>query len=137
MHAQSQMLENCKIPISFNLFGNIQSVRCGHYAIWMYPFNITLFIFEYQHKMLPDPPLVTNPPLCGSTRMFRFRFDFDSLSRNFVKTLNFKTMIHRNVVLWNRNFGKSELLETKRSVVVLWLKLSWCWCCSWVASSLL
>ena len=65
MHAQSQMLENCKIPISFNLFGNIQSVRCGHYAIWMYPFNITLFIFEYPHKMLPDPPLVTSPPLCG------------------------------------------------------------------------
>ena len=63
MHAQLQMLENCKILISFNFCGNIQSVRCGHYAIGMYPFNITLFIFEYPHKMLPDPPLVTSPPL--------------------------------------------------------------------------
>ena len=57
------MLENHKLPISFISFGNIQSVRCCHYAICMYPFNITLFIFEYPHKMLPDPPLVTSPPL--------------------------------------------------------------------------
>ena len=64
MHAQLQMLENCKIPISFNFFGNIQSVRCDHYSISMYPFNITLFIFEYPHKMLPAPPQVTSPPLC-------------------------------------------------------------------------
>ena len=31
--------------------------ECIHYSI-------TLFIFEYVHKIIPDPPLVISPPLC-------------------------------------------------------------------------
>ena len=64
MHLYMQKLKNRKIPISFQFFCNIPNVICSHLPFVSIYYNVTLFIFEYVHKIIPDPPLVISPPLC-------------------------------------------------------------------------
>ena len=64
MHPYLQKRKNSKTPISFQYFGNIPSVTCSQIPFLCIYYNVTLFIFEYVHKIFPDPPLVINPPLC-------------------------------------------------------------------------
>ena len=65
MHLYMQKLKNRKIPISFQFFCNIPNVICSHLPFVSIYYNVTLFIFEYVHKIIPDPPLVISPPLCS------------------------------------------------------------------------
>ena len=67
MHLYMQKLKNRKIPISFQFFCNIPNVICSHLPFVSIYYNVTLFIFEYVHKIIPDPPLVISPPLCIET----------------------------------------------------------------------
>ena len=61
---------NCKTSktaISFQFFCNFPSVTCSHMPFECIHYSVTLFIFEYAHKIVPDPPLVISPPLCTET----------------------------------------------------------------------
>ena len=58
MHPYLQKLKNSKTPISFQYFGNIPSVTCSQIPYLCIYYNVTLFIFEYVHKIIPDTPLV-------------------------------------------------------------------------------
>ena len=56
MHPYLQKLKNSKTPISFQYFGNIPSVTCSQIPFLCIYYNVTLFIVEYVHKIIPDPP---------------------------------------------------------------------------------
>ena len=58
---------NCKsskTAISFQFFCNVLCVTCSHMPFECIHYSLTLFIFEYVHKRILDPPLVISPPLC-------------------------------------------------------------------------
>ena len=57
MHAQLQKLKKSYF------FSILQSVTCSHMPFECIHYSVTLFIFEYVHKIIPDPPLVISPPL--------------------------------------------------------------------------
>ena len=61
MHAQ---LQNLKRAISFQFFCNVLIVTCSHMPFECIHYSLTLFIFEYVQKRIPDPLLVISPPLC-------------------------------------------------------------------------
>ena len=70
MHPYLQKLKNSKTPISFPFFCNILRVTCSHIPFVCIYHNVTLFILEYVHKILSDPPLVISPPLCRVTQFY-------------------------------------------------------------------
>ena len=81
MHPYLQKLKNRKTPISFPFFCNIPSVTCSHIPFVCIYYIVTLFVFEYVHKIIPDPPLVISPPLCRGFKQERLLYCTWSLYR--------------------------------------------------------
>ena len=61
MNAQLQKL---KKSYFFSIF--LQCFKCNmyHMPFECIHYSVTLFIFGYVHKIIPDPPLVISPPFC-------------------------------------------------------------------------
>ena len=80
LYAKAQKQKNTYF---FSIFCNIPNVICSHLPFVSIYYNVTLFIFEYVHKIISDPPLVISPPLCSgfyefpilSTSNFHKKFD--------------------------------------------------------------
>lgn len=64
LYAKAQKQKNTYF---FSIFCNIPNVICSHLPFVSIYYNVTLFIFEYVHKIISDPPLVISPPLCIGT----------------------------------------------------------------------